>query len=255
MSQKAPRGPGASDVTRVDASTADPLVATNLGLVYDVAAQLMRDRAFGLEKEDLVGAGVRGLIQAARAFDASRGLAFSTFAVARIRGAMLDEVRRWDKTPRSIRERQRRIKSCQAALRAKLGREPTPVEVASAIGVPLEELHRWQLELRRREEESLDAFEGGAHALRVHEGEGRAWPSEGDDPIEQIGRDQAIGILRQCLKELPEREQRILALYYFEGLRLREIAQILGVTESRVSQVRQATLQKLRNALSQRGVE
>jgi RNA polymerase sigma factor for flagellar operon FliA len=236
-----------------DPTMADPLVSANLGLVYDLAARLSRGRSIGVELNDLVGAGVQGLIQAARAFDPSRGLAFSTFAVARIRGAMLDELRRWDRAPRAVRRKERQIKSSVASLRSKLEREPTQAEVAADLGVSLEDLYRWHLDLARHREESLEADPAHVRDRRSEDVEG----SEGDatELIERIGRSEAVQILQDCLTQLPEREQRVLALYYFENLRLREIAQLVGVTESRISQVRHAALAKLKSFLLERGVE
>ena len=134
----------------------DRLVSDNLGLVYDLARKMSRFGGQGPEKEDLVSAGVQGLIQAANSFDPRRGLAFSTLAVPRIRGAMLDELRRWDQKPRSIRQKERDLKASETLLRKQLGRQPTPDEVANALGIGLEELHEWYLDMSLHDPESLD---------------------------------------------------------------------------------------------------
>ena len=236
------------------ATDQDRLVTENLGLVYDLARKLERQGGPGPERGDLVSAGVQGLIQAARAFDPDRGLAFSTLAVVRIRGAMLDEVRRWDHTPRGVRKKERRIRASEAELHARLQRQPTPEEIAAELEMSPEELHRWHLDVARHVGESLD----DSPSTRLHERRqisAEALVDEKSDVIEKLGREQSVEILQDCIRALPEREARVLALYYFEELRLREIAQILGVTESRISQIRHAALKTLRSMLIQSGVE
>lgn len=232
----------------------NPMVQENLGLVYDLAAKLQRAGGIGPERGDLVSAGVRGLIQAAENFDPSRGLSFSTLAVARIRGAMLDELRRWDRIPRSVRQKERKIRTTEATLRARLHRQPTAEEVATDLAMTPDELHAWYLDLAQHMDEPLDA-PPNPHVYDSVRAPGRQVADESQDVVERLGREQAVGILERCIRELPEREARVLALYYFEELRLREIAQILGVTESRISQVRHAALAKLRSLLIQHGVE
>ena len=248
---------GARDLAAAEQVPEDhpnPLVAENLGLVYDLASKLQRLGGVGPERGDLVSAGVRGLIQAARAFDPGRGLSFSTLAVARIRGAMLDELRRWDRIPRSVRQKERKVKAAEAILRVRLQRQPTAEETALELGMSSEELHAWYLDLARHMEEPLDDTPT-THVYDSGRPSGRAVADETADVIERIGRAEAISILERCLGELPQKESRVLALYYFEELRLREIAQVLGVTESRISQIRQAALGKLRSLLEQNGVE
>lgn len=232
----------------------DRLVSDNLGLVYDLARKMNRFGGSGPERGDLISAGVQGLIQAAHAFDPSRGLAFSTLAVTRIRGAMLDELRRWDQTPRSVRRKERDLKASEASLRATLGRSPTPDELADALGIAVDELHEWRLDMTVHEPESLDRTRGGP------QDEGRrstvdSVPDPQPGAFEALGKAESVEALSECLAELSERDRKVLALYYYEGLRLREIAQLIGVTESRVSQIRHAALKTLRTKLSERGVE
>lgn len=233
----------------------DRLVNDNLGLVYDVARRLDRAGGQGPERGDLISAGVQGLIQAASSFDPGRGLAFSTLAVTRIRGAMLDELRRWDTTPRSVRKRERQLRGAEAELKSRLGREPTVEEVAEELDVSTEDVHGWRSDLHRHVEESLDH----APPARGEEFRGlSAVEVTADDgpSVEDVVSDvQTREILMECIQSLPERDARILALYYYEGLRLREIAQLMGVTESRISQIRQASLKTLRALLSEHGVE
>lgn len=233
----------------------EPLVAENLGLVYDAARKLARASGAGPERGDLISAGVQGLIQAATTFDPGRGHAFSTLAVTRIRGAMLDELRRWDHTPRSVRKKERQIKHAEGLLWAELKRQPTLDEIAESLEISSDELHTWYLDVSRHVEESLDRSptkrpdEGG----RLTVADVVADPTP--DVVETLGREDTASILQDCIRQLPEREARVLALYYYEELRLREIADLLGVTESRVSQIRHGALKTLRSMMTERGVE
>lgn len=235
-------------------SSADRLVTENLGLVYDTAKKLARQGGHGPERGDLISAGVRGLIQAASTFEPERGLAFSTHAVTRIRGAMLDELRRWDKTPRSVRKKERTMKEAETLLWAELKRRPTVAELAEYIGVEPEEIHGWETDVSRHVEDSLDRVAGqGEEDGRLSVSE--VIPDEAPDASDELGRQESVDILGECLQTLPERERRVLALYYYEELRLREIAELLGVTESRVSQIRSGALKTLRSMMTQRGVD
>ena len=244
---------GATPPAPTQTDDVDRLVHENLGLVYHAARKLDRTVGPGPTRGDLVSAGVQGLIQAAQSFDPSRGLAFSTLAVPRIKGAMLDELRRWDQTPRSVRRKERDIKTVEAELQRHLGRHPTPGEVADELGIGVEELHGWQLDLNRHVSESLDSrgSRGDEHSRRIAE----RVPDDAPDAIEMLGREEAVAVLGACLRQLPERDGKVLALYYYEGLRLREIAQLMGVTESRISQIRHAALKTLRALLIENGVE
>ncbi len=233
----------------------DRLVSENLGLVYDLARKLDQSGGVGPERGDLVSAGVQGLIQAATAFDPSRGLAFSTLAVTRIRGAMLDELRRWDQTPRSVRRKERQIRATEAELLSELERKPTPEELAGALDIDLEELHGWRFEMKRHVTDSLHESSRGPSDASRPRTVAETTPDDGPMPIDALEREDALRLLQECLRELPERDARVLALYYYEELRLREIAQLLGVTESRVSQIRHAALKTLRALLTDRGVE
>lgn len=244
----------AADAVGLPADTRGPLVRENLGLVYDVAGRLGRKSRPGLERGDLVSAGVGGLIQAARAFDPSRGLSFSTLAVTRIRGAMLDEMRRWDHTPRSVRKKERRIKATEAELQVRLRRQPSMQEIADELEVTPEELHGWYLDVACHLGESYD----DSPVARLYKSTGVGpdhRPCERSDVTERLVREESIATLRECMSALPEREARVIGLYYFEELRLREIAELLGVTESRISQIRHAALRNLRSLLVQAGVE
>lgn len=219
----------------------------HLGLVYHVAQQLARSRSNDVELDDLVSAGTLGLIDALDHFDESRGLAFSTFAAPRIRGAMLDELRRLDRVPRSVRRKGRQIDGASTALAGMLGREPGHAEIAEGIGIDLATLWRWQAEREASHIVSLDRAASGSD-----DGRGALEWLAGDSGCEiddALTTAQEASLLRDALLELPEQERTVLSLYYFEELKLNDIARILDVSESRISQVRSKAIQRLRTKL------
>ena len=230
-----------------DAATRDAVLRQHLGLVFHVAQQLARARANDVELDDLVSAGTLGLIEAFENFDASRGLAFSTFAAPRIRGAMLDELRRLDRVPRSVRRKSRQIDGAATALAATLGREPDHTELASELGIDLPTLWHWQAERESTHVVSLDRAASGADQTRGA-GEWLAGMT-GEEVDESITLAQEAAHLRDALLEIPEQERTVLSLYYFEELRLIDIARVLEVSESRVSQIRSKAIRRLRKKL------
>ena len=234
-------------VSTIDAATRDAVLRQHLGLVYHVAQQLSRARANDVELDDLVSAGTLGLIDAFEHFDTTRGLAFSTFAAPRIRGAMLDELRRLDRVPRSVRRKGRQIDGASTALASSLGREPDNNELADGLGIDVATLWRWQAERESTHVVSLDRVPTGGDGTRST-GEWLAG-STGDEVEDSITLAQEAGHLRDALLALPEQERTVLSLHYFEELKLNDIARILEVSESRVSQIRSKAIQRLRRKL------
>src|SRR5687767_10527891 len=226
----------------------DAMLRQHLGLVYHVAHQLSRARANDVELDDLVSAGTLGLIDAFEHFDTSRGLAFSTFAAPRIRGAMLDELRRIDRVPRSVRRKTRQIDGASAALSSSLGREPEHSEVAERLGIDMETLWRWQSERESTQIMSIDRTPSTGENGRPS-GEWLAETS-GEEVDDTLTLAQETEHLRDALLELPEQQRTVLSLYYFEDLKLNDIARILHVSESRVSQIRSKAIQRLRRRLA-----
>ena len=233
--------------SNTDPAARDAVLRQHLGLVYHVAHQLARARANDVELDDLVSAGTLGLIDAFEHFDASRGLAFSTFAAPRIRGAMLDELRRLDRVPRSVRRKGRQIDGTTTTLAGVLGREPDHAEVADGLGIDLATLWRWQAERESAHVVSLDRAPSTSEANRG----GREWlaGSTGEEMDETLTLAQEVDHLRDALLELPEQERTVLSLYYFEELKLNDIARILRVSESRVSQIRSKAIGRLKRQL------
>ena len=227
----------------------DKLLTDNLSLVHHVAHQLSKALAVQAEFDELVSCGTIGLMSALDAFEPSRGLAFSTFAVPRIRGAILDELRRQDHVPRSIRRKTREISQARETLTRIFARPASDKEVAEHLGLDLGTLWRWQAETENAVQISLD------QSATDHEGPtgvpSDAFSSDAEGSIEEeINREQERDLLKQALKQLKDQERIVLTLYYFEELKLHEIADVLKLTESRVSQIRAKALGKLRGELS-----
>jgi RNA polymerase sigma factor for flagellar operon FliA len=221
------------------------LLECYLGLVHHSARELAARIGHHAEVDDLVGAGTIGLVEALEGFDRSRGLAFSTYAMPRIRGAMLDQLRSLDWTPRVIRERARRLAGARHRLQGELGRPPEETELAAALGVDLETFRHWRAESEERVlvalEQAVDADSGDTLSLSET-------IADRDAPLpgEELAREQSILALRAGFAELGEKDRLVLSLYYFEQLNLRQIGEVLHVTESRISQIHNRALKRLR---------
>jgi RNA polymerase sigma factor for flagellar operon FliA len=226
----------------------DALLRDNLSLVHHVARKLARRLADDADLDELVSAGTLGLMSAAESFDPSRGHAFSTFAVPRIRGAMLDELRRQDHVPRSVRRKSRSIAQVRESLMHALGRNPSSREMADALGVDCETLFRWTAEVETAVHLPLDGHSRCLQDERPTRAE--LLRSDVELPDEYLAREEQVAALRDAMLALDDQERTVLALYYFENLRSREIGELLGVSESRVSQVRARALGRLRSTLT-----
>lgn len=225
------------------------LLSEHLGLVYHVARQLCRAKQMDVELDELVSAGTIGLIEAFNNFDTARGLAFSTFAAPRIRGAMLDELRRQDHVPRSVRRRARELHRATEDLTRELGKAPDQQQLASRMGIDLPTLFRWQSEGDNSRFIPLERTVEGAHNGSRIPLEHLIASSEADID-DRLTMGQEVARLRASLLALPEQERNVLTLYYFEELKLHEIADVLELTESRVSQIRAKALSRLRSELA-----
>jgi RNA polymerase sigma factor for flagellar operon FliA len=231
-----------------DLAAREALLAEHISLVHHVARQIHRRVSSDVELDELVSAGTMGLIDALERFEPTRGLAFSTFAVPRVRGAILDELRRIDHVPSSMRRRTRTLSTAREALRHELGREPVGEEVAELLGVDLPTLWKLEAEAEGTMRVALDGSgtEDGDDAPH-------AQPMAAEDHAgveDRITLDQETAILRETILRLSQQERTVLTLYYFEELKLHEIASVLEVTESRVSQIRAKAVMKLRGELS-----
>jgi RNA polymerase sigma factor for flagellar operon FliA len=186
-----------------------------------------------------------GLMAALDNFDPSRGLAFSTFAAPRIRGAILDELRRQDHVPRSIRRKTREIGQARETLSRVLGRTPEDKEIAEFLGVDQATLWRWQSEVEGAHHVPLDRSPSERDSNAPSPADFLS--NEDEEGVEdRLNKQQEVAIMREAILRLKEQERTVLSLYYFEELKLHEIAEILDLTESRVSQIRSKALSKLR---------
>ncbi len=232
-----------------DLDARDQLIRENLSLVHHVAQQLARSLSTEMDIDELVSAGTLGLIQAIESFDASRGLAFSTLAVPRIRGAILDELRRLDNVPRSIRRRARDINAARDALGSRLGRAPSDAELADELGIDKLTLWRWEADLEsgvrvpleRTAKDDTDTGHSDWESS-LHDDA----PTIEDTLTAEAEQDK----LRDALGQLKEQERTVLALYYYEELKMHQIASVLGLTESRVSQIRSRAISRLRTVMT-----
>ena len=231
-----------------DSAARDQLLTEHLGLVHHVARQMSRTLAVRADFDELVSAGTMGLMGAAEAFDAGRGLAFSTFAVPRIRGAILDELRKQDHAPRSVRRKTRDMAQAREQLMRSLGREPSSAEIADALGVDRQTLYRWTADVEAAVHVPLDGHSRATQDERPTRAE--LLGDEVELVDDRLAREDELAALRDAMLELDDQERTVLALYYFENLRSREIGELLGVSESRISQVRARALGRLRATLS-----
>lgn len=225
------------------------LLAQHVGLVHHVARQLARRLSTEALLDELVGAGALGLVQAVDSFDLRRGLAFSTYAVPRIRGAMLDELRRMDHVPRSVRRRTRDVARARQHLAGALRRAPTEAEVSRYLAVPGVVLRQWELDAEGAVITSLD--QPMRAPVAGHATLGEAITDDRVVPVDDtLTRDAELALVREAIEELKEQERTVLALNFFEELKLQEIATVLGLSVCRISQIRTAALAKLRLKLS-----
>ena len=232
--------------TRRDPAARAQLLDRYLGLVHHCARDMVTRVGHAVEFEDLVSAGTLGLVQALEGFDLKRGLAFSTYAMRRIRGAILDELRSRDWRPTSVRAKGRQLAAAVGALQARFGRAPEPEEVARAMGIELEAYYRIKEDLEGGVMISLagTVARGGDDALRLEE---TLADPVGGEAFEEVGRRETFLRLRAAVAHLPARERTVLSLYYYEELNLKQIAEVLHVTESRVSQIRSQAIRRLRD--------
>ena len=210
------------------------LVVQYSPLVKYVAGRMRSRLPHSVDQDDLVSDGVLGLMDAIERFDPSRGLSFQTFAVPRIRGAIIDGLRSMDFVPRSVRDKVRIVQQASLKLEERLGRLPDDEEVAREVGVPVQQV-RDLTKQASSNHANLDDFELADELA-----------SAADDSVEQ---GDVSASLRRVIAELNERDQVVIALYYFEGLTLADIGKVLGVTESRISQVHSRATSTLRAKL------
>ena len=217
-----------------------------LPLVRSIAGQILRTLPKQVELEDLVQAGVLGLLDAFRKYDQSKEIKFSSYAHFRIRGAILDSLRCNDWCPRELRRKARRFRQTEHSLVAELGRAAEAEEVAAEMSMPLNEYNALRSQIHSATVGSLEEF------LEVDDGSARQTVADlRQAPVtDELIRRQREERMADFMQKLPEREKSVLTLYYFEELTMKEIAAVLEVGESRVSQIHSAAVERLRRAMA-----
>lgn len=221
------------------------LLEKHATLVKRIAHHLIARLPGSVLVDDLIQAGMIGLLEAAKNFDGSKGASFETYAGIRIRGAMLDDIRKGDWTPRSVHRNTRMISDKISELEAKLGRDVKDVEVAEALEVSVEQYHTMLNEANAGKIIGMDDLGVSEDVISIKD------QSESDDTYEGIEGQHFKQSLANAIKTLPEREALILSLYYDDELNLREIGDILSVSESRVSQIHSQAMVRLRSRLKE----
>ena len=220
----------------------EDVVQEHMPLVGHLVREMLARVPGHVKRDDLLSAGYAALVAAARGFDEARGVPFARFAAARVRGALLDELRGLDWASRSVRQRARRTDSARQELIAELGRTPSVTEVAERLGCTVEDITAADDDVQRAVVFSLQGFATtGADDLVTE-------PSAG--PEELLIRRERLGYLRHAIDALPERMRAVITGYFFEERPMAQIADALGVTESRVSQLRAEALGLLRDGLN-----
>ena len=231
--------------------TGDPdaestLVEGYLPLVRTVVGRVAMNLPAHVCAEDLYSAGLVGLLQAVRSFSPDGGASFETFARFRIRGSVLDELRRLDWVPRLVHDKARKIQNAISALEQRLDGPPTEAQVAAALGISQGEYQDWLQEVRPVTFVCLDAAPraDSPEGLTQHD----SIPDDSqENPFDWAARSELKELIAQRIRQLPPMQQKVLALYYFEDLRLREIAEAFGLTESRISQIHSQAILAIRS--------
>lgn len=223
-----------------------PAVEDYAPLVKRIAQHMMVRMPASVQLDDLIQAGMIGLLEASQKYDSSQGASFETYAGIRIRGSIIDEMRRGDWVPRSVHRNSRRINEAITEVEHREGRDASSQEIADTLGVSLDDYHAM----------SQDAMSGRLFSIEESFTEDEPYSQDSADansaftaPHSQVYKDNLRRSVAENIKTLPEREQLVLSLYYDEELNLKEIGQILGVSESRVSQIHSQAALKLRSRL------
>lgn len=222
----------------------EQLILEYANVVNLVAGRLSMYLGYTVEYDDLVGYGIFGLIDAIDKYDANKNVKFETYASLRIRGSILDQIRKMDWIPRTLRHKQKRMEAAAAKLEADYGRPASDDEVAEELGISRDEYEGWRSEAEFTNMVSLDDYLEQGSEGRL-EGLGAQFPQ----PENVIQKQELKEMLVEALKTLTDNEQKVITLYYYEELTLKEISQILSVSESRVSQLHTKALQKIKDRL------
>lgn len=216
-------------------------------LVKTVAGRLSMYLGYNVEYEDLVSYGIFGLIDAIDKFDTMKEVKFETYASLRIRGAILDQIRKMDWIPRTIRQKQKKIETVIKEIEMETGKNATDEEIAEKLGISEEEYDEWQSQMKITGLVSLNEYvEQGSDVAQDYN---QYTAARFENPEENIEKQELSKVLQEALELLTEKEAKVITLYYYEELTLKEISNILEVSESRISQLHTRALQKMRSKM------
>lgn len=236
---------GLASYTRIQQQDSDTLVTGYAPLVKRIAYHLINRLPPNVQADDLIQAGMIGLLEASRNYDPAQGASFETYAGIRIRGSMLDEIRRSDWTPRSVHRKARMVADAMRTIENEEGRDARDVEVANNLDISLTEYHRILQDASGCRIFSIEELQAVGELPQDKVAKTFTGPFEG------MQKDAFKGALADAIAGLPERERLVIALYYDEELNLREIGQVIGVSESRVCQIHSQATLRLRSRLSE----
>jgi RNA polymerase sigma factor for flagellar operon FliA len=230
-----------------DSDLREKLLLAYLPLVKLVAGRMKQTLPRAVQLSDLEGAGVRGLIQSVDSYDPERGVKFESYASARIRGSILDGLREYDWLPRSLRTKSKSLERAFEACQSRQGGIPRDEDVADELGVSVEDYYDLLEEVGAMQLVSLDevpegADGGGSYHDVIPD-------SEAEDPLYNVERDEQRELIVRWLQELPQQMRRVMVLYYYEELTLKEIGEVLNLSESRICQIHSAAIHSLRARL------
>jgi RNA polymerase sigma factor FliA len=234
----------------MDAVAREEMIVGNLPLVRRIVVHVTTTLPPGVDRDDLESAGVIGLIKAVDRYDPHRGVKFVTYASQLIRGEVMESLRARDWAPRSLRRRSRELTAAVAELQREFGRPPADDQVAERLGVPLQQYHRLISQISGVNLVSLDEVTDMGVQTDGENSAELAIAEPDGNPLEKLAQEERKELLALAVEGLPEREKLIVALYYQEGLSLKEIGHVLGVTESRVCQIHTQAMSRLRKALA-----
>lgn len=223
----------------------EQLIIEYAPLVKVVAGKLSMYLGNNVEYDDLVSFGVFGLIDAIDKFDTTKDVKFETYASVRIRGAILDQIRKMDWIPRTIRQKQRKIEEATKLVESRTGKAATDDEVAEELGLSEDEYTGWQSQLKVTNVVSLNEFMEQGNEPVMDAGRN----SHFEQPEETIAKDELKQVLTEALEMLTEKEKKVILLYYYEDMTLKEISKVLSVSESRISQLHTKALAKMKKKM------
>ncbi|MCR5701755.1 MAG: FliA/WhiG family RNA polymerase sigma factor [Lachnospiraceae bacterium] len=223
----------------------EEIIVEYVPLVKLVAGRLNMYLGYTVEYDDLVGYGIFGLIDAIDKFDFDKKIKFETYASLRIRGSILDQIRKMDWIPRSVRQKQKQIEAAISSLEKEKGANVKDEDIADKLGISLDEFRNWESQANISNIASLDEFMEQGTEGSVKEFRNTTYL----EPEESLDNDEVKRMLMEALELLTEKEKKVVLLYYYEDLTLKEVAKVLDVSESRISQLHSKALEKMKKNL------